>query len=159
FDVAITRAKQTCVITFAKSRFKHGQNEPARQSRFLDDIDPKFLKTETTSFRDSGKEGSTGGFWDSMRQRSQASKPAFKQRETVAPPRPRGTPISQTSSVSTLSKEAIELQEGQTIEHERFGVGTVITIENSGNDRRAHVEFETAGRKQLLLKFAKFKIK
>ena len=165
FYVAITRAKQTCVITHAKSRFKHGQTTPARQSQFLDDIDEKFLKTQTTTFGGSERDNTTGGFWESMRQRqqqrSQQSQPTFKQRrETVAPIRPHGTkPISQTSSRSTLSEEAKVLQEGDIIEHERFGMGEVITIENEGSNRRAFVEFETAGRKQLLLKFAKFVIK
>ena len=162
FYVAITRAKQTCTITFAKSRFKNGQTEPARQSPFLNDIDEQFMKTQTTSFGVGKRDESAGGFWESMRQRTQPTQPVFKQKETVAPIRPHGTkPVSQTttSSVNTLSLEARALQEGDIIEHERFGVGEVITIENAGNDRRAFVEFETAGRKQLLLKFAKFTIK
>ena len=94
-----------------------------------------------------------------QRQRTQPTTPKFKRRETVAPVRPHGTtPISQTTGKSTLSSEARALEVGDIIEHERFGRGEVITIENQGNDRRAFVEFETAGRKQLLLKFAKFTI-
>ncbi len=57
-----------------------------------------------------------------------------------------------------LSEEAKELAVGHIIEHERFGRGVVTSIEMSGNDRRAFVEFDSAGRKQLLLKFAKFTI-
>ena len=163
FYVAITRAKQTCIITFAKSRFKHGQTEPARQSQFLNDIDEQFLKTETASFGGTPKDESPGGFWESMRQRTQpsqsAAKPTFKKRETVAPIRPHGTtPVSQASGGNSLSSEAKALEVGDMIQHERFGRGEVISIENSGNDRRAFVEFETAGSKQLLLKFAKFTI-
>lgn len=160
FYVAITRAKQTCIITFAKSRFKHGQTEAARQSTFLNDIDQQFLKTQTAAFGGGAKDDSGDGFWEQMRQRTQPSQPTtFKKRETVAPIRPHGTtPVSQTSSANTLSSEARALEEGDMIEHERFGRGEVISIENSGNDRRAFVEFETAGRKQLLLKFAKFTI-
>ncbi|HZJ80419.1 MAG TPA: UvrD-helicase domain-containing protein [Dysgonamonadaceae bacterium] len=167
FYVAITRAKQTCIITFAKSRFKHGKTEAARQSPFLNDIDPQYLKTQTATFGGGmGREidESAGGFWESMRQRerqrTKPTQPTFTpRRETVAPIRPHGTkPISQTSSNTTLSNEAKALQEGDIIEHERFGRGEVISIENQGSDRRAFVEFETAGRKQLLLKFAKFTI-
>jgi hypothetical protein len=66
--------------------------------------------------------------------------------------------VAQTPSSLPLSKEATELQEGHIIEHERFGRGIVTSIEMSGNDRRAFVEFDSAGRKQLLLKFAKFTI-
>ena len=169
FYVAITRAKQTCIITHAKSRFKHGRTEPAKQSPFLNDIDPKYLKSQTAAFG-GGAAGKTntespGGFWDSMRQRERqrtaATQPSFRQtrRETVAPVRPHGTkPVNQASSKRALSEEAKMLQEGDIIEHERFGRGEVISIENQGNDRRAFVEFDSAGRKQLLLKFAKFTI-
>ncbi|NLZ96235.1 MAG: ATP-binding domain-containing protein, partial [Bacteroidales bacterium] len=171
FYVAITRAKQTCIITHAKSRFKHGRTEPARQSPFLNDIDPKYLTTQTGAFGSGRAERAgdevAGSFWDSMRQRqrtqpAQPAQPSFRRRtkrETVAPVRPHGTkPVSQTSGNRALSQEAKALQEGDIIEHERFGRGEVVTIENQGNDRRAFVEFDSAGRKQLLLKFAKFTI-
>ena len=169
FYVAITRAKQTCIITHANSRFKHGRTEPAKQSPFLNDIDPKYLKSQTTPFGDRPtsrtSSESPGGFWESMRQRerqrTEPAQPSFRRRkrETVAPIRPHGTkPVSQVSGNRTLSEEAKALQEGDIIEHERFGRGKVISIENQGNDRRAFVEFDSAGRKQLLLKFAKFTI-
>ena len=165
FYVAITRAKQTCIITYAKSRFKHGKTEAARQSPFLNDIDSQYLTTQTAAFGGGmGRERdeSAGGFWESMRerQRTQPAQPTFKRRETVAPVRPHGTkPVSQVSTSNrALSTEAKALQEGDIIEHERFGRGEVISIENQGSDRRAFVEFESAGRKQLLLKFAKFTI-
>lgn len=67
-------------------------------------------------------------------------------------------PVIGTSPLKPLSKEAQALEKGDVIEHERFGRGVVTSIEMSGNDRRAFVEFESAGRKQLLLKFAKFTI-
>jgi DNA helicase-2/ATP-dependent DNA helicase PcrA len=57
-----------------------------------------------------------------------------------------------------LSKEADELCKGDIIEHERFGRGVVGEIESAGSDKRAFVDFDSVGRKQLLLKFAKFKI-
>ena len=50
------------------------------------------------------------------------------------------------------------LREGATIEHQRFGIGTVIKIEGTGENTKATVEFRNTGTKQLLLKFAKFKI-
>jgi DNA helicase-2/ATP-dependent DNA helicase PcrA len=51
-----------------------------------------------------------------------------------------------------------ELREGLRIEHQRFGIGTVTRIEGSGENTKATVEFKNAGTKQLLLKFAKFKV-
>ena len=50
------------------------------------------------------------------------------------------------------------LQEGQTIEHERFGIGTVVKLEGTGENQKATVEFSNSGTKQLLLKFARFKV-
>ena len=51
-----------------------------------------------------------------------------------------------------------DLREGCTIEHQRFGIGKVLKIEGTGENTKATVEFRNAGTKQLLLKFAKFKI-
>jgi len=50
------------------------------------------------------------------------------------------------------------LREGSVIEHQRFGVGTVLKVEGSGENEKATVEFRNAGVKQLLLKFARFTI-
>jgi DNA helicase-2/ATP-dependent DNA helicase PcrA len=80
-----------------------------------------------------------------------------KQERTISIPK-KVTPLQQVASSIPLSKEAENLYEGDVIEHERFGRGVVTSIEMSGNDRRAFVDFESAGKKQLLLKFAKFTI-
>lgn len=142
FYVAITRARKTCTITYAKSRFKNGQVNPASRSRFLEDIDPTFLLMKDDRMATSRQDASSDSFWGSMREK-----------------RLKGmTPLARTGTSLPLSQEAKELQEGDVIEHERFGRGVVTTIEMSGNDRRAFVEFDSAGKKQLLLKFAKFTI-
>ena len=65
----------------------------------------------------------------------------------AVPPRPMATDAS-----------AGDLHEGARIEHQRFGIGTVIKIEGTGENTKATVEFRNVGTKQLLLKFAKFKI-
>ena len=62
------------------------------------------------------------------------------------------------SSASKASSAAGSLSEGCRIEHQRFGVGTVLKIEGTGENTKATVEFQNAGTKQLLLKFAKFTI-
>ena len=62
------------------------------------------------------------------------------------------------SSVSNASSAAGSLSEGCRIEHQRFGIGTVLKIEGTGENTKATVEFQNAGTKQLLLKFAKFTI-
>ena len=65
---------------------------------------------------------------------------------------------SSGSSVSKASSAAGSLSEGCRIEHQRFGIGTVLKIEGTGENTKATVEFQNAGTKQLLLKFAKFTI-
>ena len=50
------------------------------------------------------------------------------------------------------------LREGAVIEHQRFGIGTVVRMEGTGDNEKATVEFRNAGTKQLLLKFARYKI-
>ena len=73
--------------------------------------------------------------------------PNFKRLHQAVAPRPMASDPS-----------ASELREGCQIEHQRFGIGTVVKIEGSGENTKATVAFRNAGTKQLLLKFAKFKI-
>ncbi len=149
FYVAITRAKKTCTVTFARSRFRNGSTNATRESRFLKDIDPRFLLMEQKTLTPARDEA-PDGFWESLRQK----------RESSAFDRPSSRiPVNRTENSSLqLSEEAGQLREGNVIEHERFGRGVVTSIEQSGGDKRAFVDFESAGRKQLLLKFAKFTI-
>ena len=65
---------------------------------------------------------------------------------------------SNVSASSSASSQASSLKVGDVIEHQRFGKGTVTNIEGSGENRKATVQFEQTGTKQLLLKFAHFKI-
>ena len=69
-------------------------------------------------------------------------------------------PVALTKPVSHAAASASTsgLREGLVIEHQRFGIGTIVRLEGTGDDEKATVEFRNAGTKQLLLKFAKFKI-
>ncbi len=156
FYVAITRAKKTCTLTYAKSRFKNGRVISTRESRFLSDIDRKFLSAHGDTFSDTCSEHEDG-FWNSLRHQNDGMANARNQKSTHTSQREKFSPVKQ-SSFQSLSKEAVELREGDIIEHERFGRGVVSGIESTGSDKRAFVDFDSAGRKQLLLKFAKFKI-
>ena len=68
------------------------------------------------------------------------------------------TGSSSTSQGSSSSTGSGRLVEGAKIEHQRFGVGTVLKLEGSGENAKATVQFVNSGTKQLLLKFAKFTI-
>lgn len=168
FYVAITRARKTCTITYARSRFKNGQTTSAVESRFLREIDPAYIYMESNSSFSTATTDKAVDFWGTMREQrlqreSRADRNIYSERSDrssfkAGPSTGRLVSVHNSSSSMPLSKEAKELEEGDIIEHERFGQGEVTSIEMSGNDRRAIVEFESAGRKQLLLKFAKFKI-
>jgi DNA helicase-2/ATP-dependent DNA helicase PcrA len=67
-------------------------------------------------------------------------------------------PVSRVAPAASAVSQPVSLTEGATIEHQRFGIGKVIKIEGTGDNEKATVEFRNAGTKQLLLKFAKFRI-
>lgn len=76
----------------------------------------------------------------------------------MADPKPRLVPVRQETPSPQSAIGNIGLQEGNIIEHQRFGIGTVVKIEGTGENTKATVEFKNAGTKQLLLKFAKYTI-
>lgn len=160
--VAITRAEKHCILTNAKNRFRYGKMEFDNPSRFIDEIDASLIEggeeTPESSFgggRSSyGGYGSEGGYggrmpWDrdrsGYRREYQNAKPVASQ--FMADPKP-----------AFASSAAGSLSEGCRIEHQRFGIGKVLKIEGTGENTKATVEFQNAGTKQLLLKFAKFTI-
>lgn len=160
--VAITRAEKHCILTNAKNRFRYGKMEFDNPSRFIDEIDASLIEGGEeapessfgggrSSYGGYGSEGSYGGRMPWDRDRSgygrdyQNSKPVASQ--FMADPKP-----------AFASSAAGSLSEGCRIEHQRFGIGTVLKIEGTGENTKATVEFQNAGTKQLLLKFAKFTI-
>ena len=153
--VAITRAERHCILTCAKNRWRYGKMEFDTPSRFLYDIDPNLMKVE----EEKGADTFTARIFNPS-PRIRTAEPRSRQTTTI----PSGNlrrlsevthPSASTSSTAT-SKPM--LQEGNTIEHERFGVGTVIKVEGTGENTKATVQFHHAGTKQLLLKFAKYKV-
>ena len=158
--VAITRAEKHCILTNAKNRFRYGKMEFDNPSRFIDEIDASLIEGGEeapessfgggrSSYGGYGSEGGYGGRmpWDrdrsGYRRDYQNTKPVASQ--FMADPKP-----------AFASSAAGSLSEGCRIEHQRFGIGKVLKIEGSGENTKATVEFQNAGTKQLLLKFAKF---
>lgn len=172
--VAITRAEKHCILTNAKNRFRYGKMEFDNPSRFIDEIDASLIEggeeTPESSFgggRSSyGGYGSEGGYggrmpWDrdrsGYRRDYQNSKPVASQ--FMADPKPGFKSVRAVNAVHRIMGDtASSLSEGCRIEHQRFGIGTVLKIEGTDENTKATVEFQNAGTKQLLLKFAKFTI-
>lgn len=185
--VAITRAEKHCILTNAKNRFRYGKMEFDNPSRFIDEIDASLIEggEEAPESSFGGERSSYGGYggrmpWDRDRsgygREYQNAKPVASQ--FMADPKPgfksvravnavhrimgdtttSSSVASAASSASNASSVAGSLSEGCRIEHQRFGIGTVLKIEGTGENTKATVEFQNAGTKQLLLKFAKFTI-
>lgn len=162
FYVAITRAKKTCTLLYSRSRFRNGTTNATRPSRFLNDIDTQFLETGSAKSFDTRGE-SSDGFWGSMKQSQPMRNTMKSESNTMSSKQGYSRGKSQVvgnnfSSDTNMSDEALRVKEGDVIEHERFGRGVVSEIEQSGANKRAFVNFESAGQKQLLLKYAKFRI-
>ena len=137
--VAITRAEKHCFLTCAQNRFRYGRMEFDTPSRFIRDIDPRFLQIEGEKF-------------SQPRSTAMPSQPPFSTVSLSSSPlRPAPQPSPTPSSPSDSP-----LQPGDRIEHTRFGIGEVIKVEGTGDNCKATVEFRNSGTKQLLLKFARY---
>ena len=171
FYVAITRAEDHCFLTYAKSRYRYGKMEFGNPSRFLKDIDVRFLKLpqdaglvrkvdeHAASFRRENRENFVSAMYG---KRDGGARP---RQEIIAPTVPRNlkrvTPSMGTASAASHSSAAAggnAVLPGQFIEHERFGLGEVLKVEGEGDNAKATIRFKNAGDKQLLLRFARFKV-
>ncbi|WP_251966568.1 UvrD-helicase domain-containing protein [Parabacteroides sp. AD58] len=154
FYVAITRAEHHCILSFARSRFKNGQTTMCIPSRFLRDIDMKYLETE-----DSYRRPETDSF---VSERKTESRPAFtsplqqaKMRETPSVGPRKLTRMTETRVSSAAEQDFSDFQVGMRVRHARFGEGVILSFDGDGNNRKALIEFDNSGQKQLFLKFAR----
>lgn len=182
--VAVTRAEKRCILTCAQNRFRYGRMEYDTPSRFLRDFDPSLIRvenggSEAPSASDTyGRRRSYGTYGSGTSVSKSAPSPFHDDIKTPAgrgftpsgrtsavntpvsssspstPPSPVSSPVSSLSSA--VSSDS--LRAGNVIEHQRFGIGDVLKVEGTGENMKATVQFRNAGTKQLLLKFAKYKV-
>lgn len=174
FYVAITRAEEHCFLSYAKTRFRYGKMEFGSPSRFLKDIDVRFLRLpqDAGMFRRVEEEAAVfrrenaRGFAPDREDAPYGGKERVSVRpkqQIIAPTVPRNlkrvAPSANTASTSpSAGASANRVQQGQLIEHERFGLGEVLKVEGEGDNAKATIRFKNAGDKQLLLRFARFKV-
>jgi len=168
FYVAITRAEENCVLTYAKSRFRNGQSAMCSPSRFLKDIDVQFLEFPADSSADTfaaARERFERPAFSSPFQQPRAvekEEPSFISPVAQAQQRQRlrkvETATSSSVSSSAPASDLSGLCVGAKVRHDRFGEGEVIAIEGDGGNAKATVAFTHFGQKQLLLKFARLTI-
>lgn len=159
--VALTRAKRFCMISFARQRIHNGQFVRPQPSRFLSEINPRYLKL------------TAGASLDRQPRLPREPHRPFGGSEgpkvrisTPAPPAARFKPLSAASAAPAkpspkgagyVRHTSAELAVGMKIDHDRFGTGTIAKIDTSGADAGILVDFGGTTRK-LLLKYASFKI-
>ena len=149
--VAITRAEKHCILTCAQNRFRYGRMEYDTPSRFIRDIDPRLLKVED----EKGADDDFGTSSLPWKRRPSNANPVGTQ--FLADPKPRiVAPRREEAPVNPFSGSFLRV--GSVIEHQRFGIGTVLKVEGSGENEKATVQFRNVGTKQLLLKFAKYSV-
>ena len=148
FYVAATRAMEKLYLSYALTRYRYGRLLNCEPSRFLEEVDPAFIKVNKklgsqlpmgTAFQDrEGKNGFVG-----------LKKPAVRSGTTAK---------LHTPSPDFKPSNTYNLTEGMQVEHPKFGFGKVHKIELEGSNRKALIHFDNFGDKTLLLSFAKLRI-
>lgn len=158
FYVAITRAENYCMLSYAKSRFRNGQVNACNPSRFLKDIDTAYLKITGNAVLNNGF-----SYNSSSEPFQNYSKSNVGSNISGSIPELRintsSKLVNAKNAVAKTSAKVVDsVSIGNVIKHERFGIGVVKAIDGDVDSRKATVEFENSGIKQLLLKFARFEI-
>ena len=187
FYVAMTRAKETLELSFASTRFRNGKQESNQPSRFVREIDPKYISNPITKeeamSRSEGDSSSRG--WGSGQRFSRtgtntygrsgavitqkrtpdsAGRTSEPVRRSEPMRRPEPTVVRRVQSVPTRVPDAefeptpiLQLRAGQRIEHNRFGFGEILEISGTPADLKAKIAFDEHGEKILILKYAKIR--
>jgi DNA helicase II / ATP-dependent DNA helicase PcrA len=165
FYVALTRAEQKAILTYTLSRYRWGKLVDAEPSRFIEEMDEKYLEyiipKDDYVFKPMIDKGVFGGYQTPKK----VNPPAGGTTKINTAPsqnqlgKLRKINASDANDTTDFSQETIGLEVGKRVEHARFGYGEVLAIEGKGNDKKALIDFKGVGQKHLLLRFAKLKVK
>ena len=176
FYVAMTRAKKVLALSFAQTRMRNGKHESNSPSRFVKEVDQKYIMNPLSSVSDDDEpRQSFAGVWKkqpfasrSGYQYGQSSRPVVEKRTPARTPDPRPVsaprPLSRPQPVPKRVPDSefvptpiLQLKAGQRIEHNRFGYGKIVEISGAVTDLKAKIQFDEHGEKILLLKYAKIR--
>lgn len=177
FYVALTRAEVYCFLSYAMNRYRYGKSDFCNPSRFLRDLDPRLLSVsgrakaaiaplERSERMNDVLEREGSRHMDSfarvtglkVRSTLQGSEPWRKKLPMDEAEQAASPSAANTGNGNVFSEKFSDLQEGAMIEHERFGMGQIIRLDGDGDNMKATVVFEHVGTKQLLLRFARFRL-
>lgn len=170
FYVAITRAEKKATISFATTRYRFGNIIYCEPSRFIDELDENCVdfpqEPEKRKFSDDAFVRPVRPFqkpMDAIDFRTKETTGFAKQEPkpiNFAPPK-KLIPLAKrmaTTNTPTDNSANASLRVGSVVEHEKFGIGEVTSIEGSYPESKACINFRNAGEKNLLLKYAKLKV-
>ena len=158
FYVAVTRAAERLFLTWSHSRMRFGKFENNQRSRFLREVDARYLAASRPA---QGNLLFGGAPQRPAREGAPAPRVAVATSTSTGSDAPLLRPVRAYQSAHTASAPLPgdhSVTVGARIEHARFGRGVVTAIEGTGLDTKATVQFENAGQKQLLLRFARFTV-
>ncbi len=147
FYVAITRAQKRLFLSYALTRYRYGRLKNCEPSRFLDDVDGRYIKMSTKF----------GGI-ESLAPNPNFAKSFISGMKKTVSSQPVARPTTYRPSSDFAPSDTSGLKAGMKVEHPKFGFGTVVKLDESGADRKAIINFSDFGEKTLLLSFAKLKI-
>ncbi len=147
FYVAITRAEQKLFLCYALSRYRFGRLKNCEPSRFIEEIDPAFIKVNERS-RPTESVHTGSGY----------AKSFISGMKKTTSSQPKKTKSNYKAPVDFQPSDTSNLESGMKVEHPKFGYGKVAEIDESGANKKAKVNFDDFGEKTLLLSFAKLKI-
>ena len=173
FYVAMTRAKKVLQLSFAQTRMRNGKHESNQPSRFVREVDPKYVLNPITKEETMARseEDSSSRSWGSGQRFSRTGTNTYgrsgavvTQKRTPEPVR-KPEPMRRVQPVPTRVPDAdfeptpiLQLKAGQRIEHNRFGYGQIVEISGTPADLKAKIAFDDHGEKILILKYAKIRV-
>jgi DNA helicase-2/ATP-dependent DNA helicase PcrA len=158
FYVAITRAEQRVTLSYCKSRYKYGTPVNTSASRFINEIEPQFIKTKALFTKKSFDQDADDSSHEvSFKNRGSAFKKPIRPGMNLAANR-KLKQINQTSDDNFAPDASDEIKSGMNVEHQQFGAGRIVQIDGDGNIKKAVVFFPKFGEKKLLLRFARLRI-
>ena len=169
FYVALTRAEKQAYLTYAERRYRFGNLSDTEPSRFIEEIDERYLHYLTHTLSNPNYrykpliDRDIFGEVDKSKLRLQkpiSGTPPSKNAPT-GDEQQRLRKLKPMNSIQNASPNRSiynELEVGTTVYHERFGKGIIKALEGVGNDKKAQVNFESGGLKNILLRFAKLTI-
>ena len=169
FYVALTRAEKQAYLTYAERRYRFGNLSDTEPSRFIEEIDERYLHYLTPILSNPNYrykpliDRDIFGEVDKSKLRLQKpisgtlpskNAPTGDEQQRLR----KLKPVNSIQNASPNRSIYNELEVGTTVYHERFGKGIIKALEGVGNDRKAQVNFESGGLKNILLRFAKLTI-